>query len=91
MNATQRTMRAQKAAHTMWAGVENRTARTAAARRAAEDRFTKQVQDQFPNMRSAEVAKRAESLRRAYFVGLAMKSAQSRAAKAAIKASPKTS
>jgi hypothetical protein len=61
--------RAKIAAHTSWANTRDRTARTANARKAAEDKFLKQA-DGDPQ--------RAESLRKAYFARLALKSAQAR-------------
>jgi hypothetical protein len=62
-------LQAKIAAHTSWANTTDRTARTANARRALEDKFLAEA-DGDP--------KRAESLRRAYYSRLALKSAQAR-------------
>lgn len=82
MTPAQRTLRARVAAHSMWSNTANRAARTAAARTAAGDRFARQVDPEGvlpPEVR----AQRAESARKAYFCGLAARSAKARAAKAA--------
>ena len=60
---------AQIAAHTSWANTEDRSARTAPARRALEQKFLEQAHGD---------PARAENLRRAYFQRLALKSAQAR-------------
>lgn len=70
-------MRARLAVHTMWAGTEDRSARTKAARDAFLDRFEREV-DPDGTMDPVERAKRAESAKKAYFTRLAFKSAQSR-------------
>lgn len=57
------------AAHTSWANTEDRSARTAPARRALDAKFLEQAGGD---------PKRAESLRKAHFKRLALKSAQSR-------------
>lgn len=72
-----RTLKARAAAHTSWANTENRTARTAPARRAFLDRFERQV-DPDGLLGAAERAARAEHARKAYFAALAAKSAQKR-------------
>ena len=66
---TERRLRAQIAANTSWANTEDRTARTAAARRGLEARFLADAGGD---------PQRAESLRRAYFQKLALKSARAR-------------
>ncbi|WP_298442806.1 hypothetical protein [Gordonia sp. (in: high G+C Gram-positive bacteria)] len=73
----ERSLHAQIAAHESWAGTRDRSARTAPARKAALDRFEKQV-DPEGNLTPAERAKRAEHARKAYFKRLALKSAQAR-------------
>lgn len=60
---------AQIAAHTSWANTDDRASRTAPARRALEQKFLEAAGGD---------PKRAESLRRAHFKRLALKSAQSR-------------
>lgn len=64
-----RTLRARVAAHESWGRTTDRAARTANARKAFEDRFLEE---------SDGDPQRAESLRRAYFARLALKSAQAR-------------
>jgi hypothetical protein len=69
LTPAERTLRAQIAAHESWGRTENRSARTANARRAFEDRFLAEADgDEL----------RAKSLRKAYFAKLALKSAQAR-------------
>lgn len=62
-------LRGQIGAHQSWANTTDRPARTAPARKAFEDKFLAEA-DGDPI--------RAESLRRAYFARLALKSAQAR-------------
>ena len=69
LTPAERSLRGQLAAHTSWANTPDRTARTAHARQAVEDRFLAEAGGD---------AKRAESLRRAYFARLALKSAKAR-------------
>lgn len=77
LTPAQRTLRAKLAAHVSWANTEDRAARTAAARKAAHDRFAKQV-DPEGVLPPEERAKRAENARKAHFSRLAMLSARSR-------------
>ena len=65
----ERSLRAQIAAHESWARTENRSGRTAAARRALEDKFLAEAGGD---------PQRAEHLRKAYYARLAFKSAQAR-------------
>lgn len=74
---SERTLRAQIAAHESWAKTEDRPARTAKARKAALDRFEREV-DPNGELAPQERAKRAEHARKAYFSRLALKSAQAR-------------
>lgn len=67
--SSESSLAASIAAHTSWANTEDRAARTAPARRALEDKFLEQAGGD---------PQRAESLRRAYFQRLALKSAQAR-------------
>jgi hypothetical protein len=64
-----RSLQARAAAHDSWARTSDRTARTAKARTAFEDKFLAEA-DGDPE--------RAESLRKAYFARLALKSAKAR-------------
>lgn len=66
---SERRILGQLAAHTSWAKTQNRPARTAPARKKFEDSFLAEA-DGDPQ--------RAESLRKAYFARLALKSAQAR-------------
>lgn len=71
-----RAMRARIAAHESWARTVDRTTRTAAARKAADDRFLAQVPPEVTDPQARREA--AESLRKAYYARLAYKSAQAR-------------
>lgn len=68
-NAADRQVIAQIAAHTSWANTENRSARTAPARHALEQKFLDAA---------AGDPVRAEHLRLAHYKRLALKSVQSR-------------
>lgn len=65
----ERRLAASIAAHESWAATENRAARTAPARRALEQKFLDEAGGD---------PVRAQSLRRAHFQRLALKSARSR-------------
>lgn len=67
--ASEQSLAASVAAHTSWANTEDRSARTAPARRALDAKFLEQAGGD---------PQRAESLRSAHFKRLALKSAQSR-------------
>lgn len=76
-----RALIARVASHTRWSKVRDRAAATAPARKAALERFEKEVDPEGtlpPEVR----AQMAESARKAYFARLALKSAQARRAKA---------
>jgi spore germination protein YaaH len=77
LSPTERSMRSQIAAHESWARTENRTARTANARKALLDRFELQV-DPDGRLTPTERAKRAEHARKAHFKRIAFLSAQAR-------------
>ena len=66
---TERSIVGRIGAHKSWGQTEDRSARTANGRKAFEDKFLAEA-DGDP--------KRAESLRRAYFARLSLKSAQAR-------------
>jgi hypothetical protein len=80
MTPAQRSLRARIAAHASWANTSDRAARTAAARRAALDRFERQV-DPDGTLPAAERAQRGASARKAHFARLALLSAQARRAR----------
>lgn len=69
MSAAERKLSASIAAHTSWANTEDRSARTAPARRALDDKFLREAGGD---------PRRAEHLRKAHFQRLALKSAQAR-------------
>lgn len=69
MTGSERKLIAQIAAHTSWANTTNRSTRTEKARRALLDKF---LVDAGGN------ADKAESLRRAYYAKLALRSVQDR-------------
>lgn len=77
LTPTERTLRARLAVETSWANTSDRTARTAAARKAAMDRFEREV-DPEGVLPPAERTLRAEHARKAYFTRLALKSSQAR-------------
>lgn len=68
-NAAENSLVASIAAHTSWANTEDRSARTAPARRALDQKFLDAAGGD---------PRRAENLRSAHFKRLALKSAQSR-------------
>ena len=69
LTPAERSLRAQIAAHDSWARTTDRTARTANARKALEEKFLAEAEGD---------PKRAEHLRKAYFKRLALKSARAR-------------
>ncbi|TDT30881.1 hypothetical protein [Naumannella halotolerans] len=69
MPESERRLRSSIAAHTSWANTENRSKRTAPARAALDAKFLAEAGGD---------PKRAESLRKAHFQRLALKSAKAR-------------
>lgn len=69
LTPTEKSLRASIAAHESWAATPDRSARTAPARRALDEKFLEEAGGD---------PKRAEHLRKAHFQRLALKSAQSR-------------
>jgi hypothetical protein len=69
LTPAERTLRAQIGAHDSWAKTENRSARTAKARQAFQDRFLTEAGGD---------PKRAEHLRKAFYARMSLKSAQAR-------------
>jgi hypothetical protein len=65
------------AVHVSWAQTSDRSARTAPARRAALERFKRQV-DPDGALKPAERTRRAEQAMRAHMARLALRSAQAR-------------
>jgi hypothetical protein len=77
LTPTERSLRAQIAAHESWAHTEDRAARTASARKAMLDKFDRQV-DPNNELSPAERAKRAEHARKAHFKRMSLASARAR-------------
>jgi hypothetical protein len=77
LTPAERSLRARLAVHTSWAQTTDRAARTAPARRAALQRFERQV-DPDGTLNPAERRRRAEQAMRAHMAGLALQSAQAR-------------
>lgn len=75
-------MRQQAAAHSRWAKETDRSAATEPARRGLLDRFEREV-DPEGRLTPTERQRRAESARRAFYVRMALKSAQARRKKRA--------
>lgn len=65
-------------AHISWANTANRPERTAAARKAFNSRFEREAEERWGKLPPAELARRADSLRKAYFLKLAHASAKAR-------------
>ncbi|WP_245553916.1 hypothetical protein [Nocardia takedensis] len=77
---TERKLQARIAAHESWAHTPDRTARTAKARAAMDDKFNRLV-DPDGLLSPEERAFRADQARRAHYGRLALKSAKSRRAR----------
>jgi hypothetical protein len=73
----ERRLRAQAAAHQSWANTADRSARTAAARKALDARFEREV-DPEGTLPAAERELRAKAARSAYYAEIARKSLQAR-------------
>lgn len=78
MDPIERTLRARLAAHMSWANAADRSARTERAREAAAERFEKKAREMHPDATDREIVTVAESLRKAYYTGLGLRSAQAR-------------
>lgn len=82
LDAEQRRLRAQLAAHASWAKTPDPEQRTTAARQAFNDRFEREV-DPDGVLPEAERARRAEHARKSYYKALALRSVKARAARKA--------
>lgn len=80
LTATQRSTRARLAAHTRWAGESDTLAATAPARKAAMSRFEREV-DPDGVLPTEERTRRAKHAMKAHMTRMALRSAQSRAAR----------
>jgi len=67
--------------HVRWSGVSDRSAETAPARAGFRDRFIREARERFGNLPDPELARRADSLRKAHMARLALRSAQARRAR----------
>jgi hypothetical protein len=72
--------------HAKWAKTPDRSAATAPGRKAAADRFRREIDAKYPDVPEAQRAVMAEHAKKAHFLRLALKSAQSRRNKAAARA-----
>jgi hypothetical protein len=77
LKAAERSLHGRMAAHALHARVADPSAHTAPARQAFLERFERQA-DPDGILSAAERARRAEHLRKAYFLRLSLKSAQAR-------------
>ena len=77
LTPSERSLRARLASFASWANTSDPASRTAPARAAADRRFEDQV-DPDHVLPEAERLRRAEAARKAYFTGLAFKSAKAR-------------
>ncbi|MGI8778247.1 MAG: hypothetical protein ACR2LJ_12900 [Acidimicrobiales bacterium] len=77
LSPSERVLRARTAAYTSWANTRDVAARTAPGRAAANKRFEDQV-DPDRVLSEPERLRRAEAARKAWFAGLALKSAKAR-------------
>jgi hypothetical protein len=82
MPPSERSQRARAAAHRSWANTADPSERTRAGRVAFLDRFEREV-DPDGALSEPERKRRAEHAKKAYFAGLALKSARARRAKKA--------
>lgn len=66
------------AAHVKWSRIADRSAATAPARRALEDRFVREARALAPDASDAQVAAMAESARKAYYRRLSLAGVEAR-------------
>lgn len=79
LSPEEKRLRASTAAHVSWARTPDRSARTAAARAAKDQKYLDQARALAPPEATAEdIARRAEHLRLADLKRMALKSAQAR-------------
>lgn len=84
MDTSERAMRARIASYHSWAKTKDRSARTAAARKAShETRFEKQARELHPDATAEQIEKAADALKKAYYSDLAKRSAAARRIKSA--------
>ncbi|AZM53299.1 hypothetical protein DMA15_12455 [Streptomyces sp. WAC 01529] len=91
INTNERSLKMRIAAHTSWANTTDRSARTAAARKASHwTRFLDMAREQHPDATEQQIEQIAESLRKAHFTELALRSAASRRLNGQAKRSQRT-
>lgn len=79
MNTSERSMQMRLAAHKSWSNTPDRASRTEAARRASHHtRFLDKARELHPGASEEQIQTVAESLRKAHYTALALKSAQAR-------------
>lgn len=79
MSTSELSMKRQLAAHKSWANTPDRSSRTAAAREASHHtRFFDQARRDNPGATEQQIEQVADSLKKAYFKELSLKSAQAR-------------
>lgn len=79
LNTSERSMQMRIASYKSWAQTKDRSARTAAARRASHHtRFIEQARELHPDGTEEQIAKAAEALKSAHYRELSLRSAQSR-------------
>ncbi|MFI2358191.1 hypothetical protein OG582_11750 [Streptomyces anulatus] len=82
MNASEQSMRMRLAAHKSWSTTTDRSARTEAARKASHHtRFLTKAREMHPGATETQIEAVADSLRKAHYTELALKSAQARRVK----------
>ena len=90
MTTSEQSMQKSVAAHISWANTPDRSARTQAAREASHyTRFLKLAREKHPNASDSEIEATAESLRKAHYQALALRSAQTRRLKSEAKRAAK--
>jgi hypothetical protein len=77
LTPSERSLRARQASYSSWAKTADPTARTEPARKAFDDRFSRLV-DPDGILPEPERHRRAVAAKKAYFTGLALKSAKAR-------------
>jgi hypothetical protein len=79
MDPSERALRSRLAAYKSWGNTKDRSARTAAARKAStETRFINQARELHPDANDEQIRQAADALRKAYFTELALRSVQAR-------------
>jgi hypothetical protein len=79
LDTNERSMQMRIAAHMSWAKTKDRSARTQKARRRSHhERFVEAARKLHPDGSDEQIAKAAESLKKAHYREMALKSAQAR-------------